>query len=219
MKVGTDGILLGAWSNTADKRRALDIGTGTGLIALMLAQKARDIQITALEIDQNALSQAQVNIANSPWANQIELIDGDVTEWSQQTDHIFDLIISNPPFFSDALKGPDQQRNLARHNEHLTFEQLLTSAKQVSAIEGVFDVILPMSERDHFLVACDKTGWHEQKLLLVSHNNKKAPIRFLSRLNHSSGSETETSCLAIRDTDGQYSEAYKTLCRDFYLNF
>lgn len=219
MKVGTDGILLGAWSQTTGKKRALDIGTGTGLVALMLAQKEPSLDISALEIDTDALSQAKENIANSPWSAQVSLVSGDVIQWALDCNERFDLIVSNPPFFSGSLKSTDQKRNLARHNEHLSFEQLLSSAKKVVSDEGVFDLILPMSERENFLAACLQRGWYEEKHLLISHNIEKPPIRFLTRVRLSPSVNLSSNCLAIRNMDGGYSDAFKTLCRDYYLNF
>src|SRR5574344_2567439 len=112
MKVGTDGVLLGAWAKVDAANRILDIGTGTGLVALMLAQRSTAM-ITAVEIDEEAAIQAEENFCQSPWANRFEVVNSDIT--SYETDALFDVIVSNPPYFVDSLQCPDGQRSLARH--------------------------------------------------------------------------------------------------------
>ena len=120
MKVGTDGVLLGAWTDVSSSQQILDIGTGTGLIALMLAQRNVTAHITAIDIDEEAIEQAQGNIAASPWKNRIEVMKQDFCQYS--ANRLFDTIVSNPPYFNQSLKGPDSQRNTARHTDSLELQ-------------------------------------------------------------------------------------------------
>lgn len=146
MKVGTDGVLLGAWAHTASIEEGgglniLDIGTGTGLIALMLAQRYPLSHITAIEIDSEAASQACNNVKDSPFADQVEIVNVSLQAFS--TDKRFDLIVSNPPFFINSLKAPDERRSMARHADTLTLDVLFSCASNVLADNGVFSVVLP----------------------------------------------------------------------------
>ena len=123
MKVGTDGVLLGAWASVQNAHKILDVGTGTGLVALMLAQRSLpDADIIALEIDGAAAGQARENVTRSPWKERVEVVQTDFRDY--QSSDKFDVIVSNPPYFVDSLECPDQQRNAARHNGSLTYEEL-----------------------------------------------------------------------------------------------
>lgn len=135
MKVGTDGVLLGAWTPVESSARILDIGTGTGLVALMLAQRC-SASVIALEIDETAAQQAAENITRSPWGNRIEVVCQDFRLYSNKNNSLkYDTIVSNPPYFTDSLKCPDSQRNTARHNDNLSYEELL---------KGVSNLLSPM---------------------------------------------------------------------------
>ena len=137
MKVGTDGVLLGAWASVERARRILDIGTGTGLVALMLAQRSLlDAKIVALEIDEAAAGQARENVARSPWQERIEVVQADFKKY--RSSDKFDVIVSNPPYFVDSLECPDRQRAAARHNDSLTYEELLEGVNRLLAADGLF---------------------------------------------------------------------------------
>ena len=144
MKVGTDGVLLGAWANTDNAKRILDIGTGTGVIALQMAQRNPVAQIHAVEIDETAAHRARANFDLSPWAERMNVEQTAVQEFSPAEK--FDLIVSNPPYFVDSLLPPDAKRSTARHTHDLSFEELDSAVCQLLADDGLFALILPVTE-------------------------------------------------------------------------
>lgn len=153
MKVGTDGVLLGAWTPLRDSdRRILDIGTGTGLIALMLAQRAPGAAVTGIDIDD--VGEARANGDASPWGDRLSFVRCPVQEFS---DRPFDLIVSNPPFFVDSLTCPDAGRTTVRHAVHLPFEELRDAVVRLLAADGHFAVVLPTTEADRFVHLCRGT--------------------------------------------------------------
>ena len=151
MKVGTDGVLLGAWVDVVSARNILDVGTGTGLISLMMAQRC-NAQIRAVDIDADAVEQARGNVAASPWQDRIEVELQDICHFTSET--LFDVIVSNPPYFTDSLKCPERQRNIARHTDLLDFDKLAESAARLLHSEGVFSVIIPADGKESFLDGC-----------------------------------------------------------------
>ena len=144
MKVGTDGVLLGAWTDLSHSRRILDIGTGTGLIALMLAQRCMDARITAIDLDSAAVEQAQENIQASPWKDRIEALQQDICTY--HPNGTFDTIVSNPPYFIDSLKCPDGQRSTARHTDTLDADRLIGKVSELLTSDGRFSIILPAEQ-------------------------------------------------------------------------
>lgn len=217
MKVGTDGILLGAWATLEGAETALDIGTGTGLIAIMLKQRAPSLAITAVEIDNDAFLQAKENISASPWTG-LNVWQGDINEF--QTNTVFDLIVSNPPFFNDSLKSDNTQRMTARHTDALSFDSLCAKAASLLSEKGWFCVVLPTTELSRFESAANNANLTVIKKLWVFTSKKKAAKRVLLCLSHNDELQTLVEeNLVIHDEGGEYSTAYKQLCRDFYLNF
>ncbi len=215
MKVGTDGVLLGAWASVGDAKRILDIGTGTGLVALMLAQRASQrASITALEIDESAYEQAKENITRSPWQDLIEVFHQDFQSFRSLTK--FDVIVSNPPYFMNSLASPDRQRNIARHNGSLTYHGLMKGVSQLLNKGGLFTVVIPTDA-----VAVLKGAAAEYNLY---------PIRLLNVITRSGGDPKRTlvsfsfvdkECvveeLLIESARHQYSEEYIRLTKDYYL--
>ena len=155
MKVGTDGVLLGAWAGTESCNRILDIGTGTGLIALMLAQRSK-AAIDAIDIEADACLQAQENAESSLFAGRINVFHSDLVDFAQASTHLYDLIVSNPPYFVDSLKCPNLQRNTARHTDTLTLEDLLQYSRKLLAPQGRIALILPYDQKDR-LTDCIQT--------------------------------------------------------------
>ena len=146
MKVGTDGVLLGAWARLlATEGRVLDMGTGTGLLALMMAQRYPHASVTAVDIDDQAVIQAQQNISRSPFAERITISQGDIREWEDQP---FDAIVANPPYFVDSLICPDDQRTTARHTGTLTYRELMETAWHLLSDNGIFSVVIPFDYLD-----------------------------------------------------------------------
>ena len=213
MKVSTDGILLGAWAKLTNGQRALDIGTGTGLLALMCKQRAVDLAITAVEIDEAAYQQAKQNITQSPWPD-IALYHQRIQEF--EADALFDVAISNPPYFNNSLKGDDAARNAARHTDGLSFAQLISAFKRLTHDAALFNLILPSSEAQIFIAEATAQGLYLQHHCLVQTKKTKPATRSLMCFGYQ-----EVDCnpqhLIIHNEGGQYSDDFVNLCKDFYL--
>ena len=217
MKVGIDGILLGAWADVRDCNTILDIGTGTGLIALMLAQRSQ-AKIIAIEIEKNAAEEAAENITASPWKNRVEVQNVSLQKFSAETTFKFDLIISNPPFFQNSLKAGNKSRSLARHTDSLPFSKLLECTSQLLTEKGRCAYILPMEVNVDIETLARKNGLFLQRKTLVSPNENKSPNRVLLEMSKIEV-PTESDSLVIYNNDGSWAEIFKNLTCDFYLNF
>ena len=164
MKVGTDGILLGAWCDLSDAKKVLDIGTGTGLIALMAAQRSReDAKIEAVEIDEDSYNQAVVNCKSSDWHQKINLYHLPIQEFAQKAQNVFDHIICNPPFFSGGTLSSSKDRNSVRHTIKLSHQDLLRSVRSLMSSSGKLSVILPHLEGLRFIEMAETYGFHCSK--------------------------------------------------------
>ncbi|WP_213996595.1 methyltransferase [Arsukibacterium sp.] len=220
MKVGTDGLLLGAWTSLANTRSAgaalLDIGTGSGLISLMLAQRAPDARVHAVELDANAARQAEYNFQQSPFAKRLQLLKGDILTY--QPAERYALIVSNPPFFDNALLSTDLQRNHARHTASLPLVLLLAKAAELLAPGGSFALVLPEQAADAFSQLAEARGWFAIASCQVLSRADKAPIRRLMQWQRVPCQHRQQQLL-IHNDDGSYTEQYRQLLRDFYLKF
>ncbi len=176
MPVSTDGVLLGAWANSGEKDKVLDIGTGTGLLSLMLAQRFNQIKITAVDIDKSAVLAAKYNIANSPWHRRISIEHQDITKW--QSLQTFGTIICNPPYFSNGQRAQNQARATARHTEQLPFLALINAVFTRLEDKGTAHFILPTAEAIDFILQAEQKGLRCIRLLLV----KTTPEKPISRL-------------------------------------
>lgn len=217
MKVGTDGVLLGAWADVADGRRILDIGTGTGLVALMAAQRAPSAEVTGVEIDEAAVCQARDNAARSPFARRIAVVRADIRQYTAP--HSFDCILCNPPFFSEDTLPDNPSRALARHAALLGFEELLTAVVRLLSPQGRFTVILPFAACSHFTTLAFYRGLFLARQCSVRTVPRKAPKRVLLTFVRSSSGPvtTEAETLVLQNPDGSRSEAYTELTKAFYL--
>ena len=214
MKVGTDGVLLGAWTDIRHSRRILDIGTGTGLISLMLAQRQADATITAIDIDAEAVSQAQENIQDSPWKERITAVLQDLKTYRPQ--ELFDTIVSNPPYFIDSLKCPDSQRKTARHTDTLDMHTLLYQTSLLLTPEGRFSIVLPAEQTNTLIEAAGRVGLYPSRHTAVITRPGLAPKRTLMELTRQKEA-FQTEELVIELERHVYSEAYIALTKDFYL--
>lgn len=204
MKVGTDGVLLGAWANGG--KRILDAGTGTGIIALMMAQRYPNAVVTAIDIDEGAVKQAQQNVAQSPFAQQITVLHNTLQEHQGE----YDAIISNPPFFIDSLAAPDEQRNVARHAQTLTYTELMQAAWRLLSDEGELSVVVPFDYRKRMEDEAIFVGFFPSKVCAVKTTERKPAKRYLlSFKKHPCRCEQEQLTIG--------SERYQELTRDFYL--
>lgn len=219
MKVGVDSVLLGAWTDTGLARRILDVGTGTGLLALMMAQRASGATIDAVEIDRDACRQARQNIANSPWSEQISVICDDFRKFADNCVFLYDLIISNPPFFTASLKPADNKRRTARHNDSLPQAALLYGATKLLAPDGLLSMVLPVVEADTLIGQTIDYALFVKRILHIQSFPSKAAHRMLIELSPKNGTKTEQRLCIENNDRNDYSNEYKDLTKDFYLNF
>lgn len=217
MKVGTDGVLLGAWAGTESCNRILDVGTGTGLIALMLAQRSKAV-IDAIDIDAEACLQAQENTESSPFAERITIRHSALSDFAQTCTTRYDLIVSNPPYFIDSLKCPDRQRNTARHTDTLTLEKLLQDSRKLLAPQGRIALILPYDQKGHLVDYLQAQNLFLSKTMDVIPVPGAQPKRILAELTaEPSASPASSGQLTIEIARHQYTDEYIRLTKDFYL--
>ena len=191
-----------------------DIGTGTGLISLMMAQRC-NARIRAVDIDADAVEQARGNVAASPWQDRIEVELQDICHFTSET--LFDVIVSNPPYFTDSLKCPERQRNIARHTDLLDFDKLAESAARLLHSEGVFSVIIPADGKESFLMAATRYGLHLSHQTFIHTKPGSEPKRVLLAFKFSVD-KCVTDDLTIELSRHVYSEEYIALTKEFYLN-
>ena len=217
MKVGTDGVLLGAWTPVEETRRILDVGTGTGLIALMLAQRS-DVIIDAVEIDESACEEAKYNFEESAWSNRLHVYHSDFHLFADLSHEPYDLIVSNPPFFINSLKTKNEALSIARHNDMLSFNQLVSGARKHLSSSGRLCVIIPFSSHIEFRECARLTGFYLRNQTNVIPKLGKAPKRVLLEFTLQQGFPVNNE-LTILDENGLYTDYYKTLTSPFYLAF
>lgn len=216
MKVGTDGVLLGAWASIDHSQQILDVGTGSGLVALMLAQRSsEEVSITGIEIDQEAAKQARENAHKSPWKEKINIVCDDFT--THTFDRKFDLIVSNPPYFKNSLKCPDNQRAAARHDDSLSYETLFARVKDLLADKGTFTLIIPIEVEDLIKEIAHHNELTEVAQLYVTTKPDGAPRRTLISFS-TEKREYSPEILLTEKARHQYSDEYIRLTRAFYLN-
>ncbi len=218
MKVGTDGVILGAWTDLDGIHSVLDIGTGTGLLALMLAQRSSLVQIDALEIDKEAAIQAKENAEESRYGPQIIVENCDFNDFVKSCTKKYELILSNPPFFIDSMKPDGEGRTLARHTQALSMDQILSGAKKLLSSNGRLSLILPFDlipgarnfAKNYNLFPC--------RLLNVIPIPGKDPKRVCIEFSSQEGEINEKSLIIEDGGRHHYSEEYINLTKDFYLN-
>ena len=229
MKVGTDGVLLGAWAHVAHCQRILDMGTGTGLVALMAAQRSK-ADIIAIDLDADAVAQAAENAALSPWGSRIQVLEADAREvynsessiLNSELTHpeaicqLFDAILCNPPFFENSLKCPDSARTMARHTDTLSFDELARSAARLLSPEGELSVVIPYDRAHDMTVSAACNGLFATRQTVVVPVEGSKPKRILMAFTRKGAPHTITT-LCIHNAERQYTPAYVSLVEDFYL--
>lgn len=214
MKVGTDAVMLGAVATLPDSGRVLDIGTGTGIVAIMAAQRRPDVTVTAIEIDPCAADEARANVAATPWSDRIEVVCGDVRTWDGDG-RAFDCIVSNPPYYEGMLRGDDHGRNIARHDETLDMATLTATAARLLAGDGTFTVIVPADAEDSLLHSAADNGLAMSRRIDVVTKEGKAPKRIIIEMKRKID-VIRREKIAIRDRHGNYTDEYARLTGDFY---
>ncbi|HHC79018.1 MAG TPA: methyltransferase domain-containing protein [Flavobacteriia bacterium] len=217
MKIGTDGVLLGAWVAVENQPKSiLDIGTGTGIIALQLAQRSTAEIIDALEIEGKAYEQAVENFENSQWGDRLFCYHASLQEFTLEVDEKYSLIVSNPPFYSDNFETAIKERNTARFTSALPFDELLNSASKLLHNKGYFSTIIPFKEEQYFIELASKVHLFPSRICRVkgtpTTDIKRSLLEFCFRKE-----EIKYTELTIEIQRHQYTKAYITLVQDFYL--
>ena len=239
MKVGTDGVLLGAWGDVEStspqvhkSTGILDVGTGTGLIALMAAQRNPEARVVALDIDADAVRQAKENVSASPFAERITVVQGDFRSFASEEGEgmRFDAILCNPPYFERALRCPDKARTLARHDDTLSLEELARKAATLLREGGTLAVILPFERRGDMVTECATYGLSLKRETHVQTLPGKTPKRVLMEFGKGiamgemgdmgiMGKMGEGDVLTIEEEAGVPTKEFRALLKDFYLKF
>ena len=217
MKVGTDGVLLGAWVSLEKKPNSiLDIGSGTGIIALQLAQRSNAETIDGLEIDENAYEQCVHNFENSPWSDRLFCYHASLAEFTEEIDEEYDLIISNPPFYSEDYKTENKSRDTARFNDSLPFDALLNNVSHLLSKKGIFAVVIPNKEEKRFIEIASKIHLFPKRICRVQGNGATEIKRSLLEFTFEKV-QPKKQHLIIETRRNCYTEDYINLVRDFYL--
>ena len=227
MKVGTDGVLLGAWCPIDNNPFSiLDIGAGTGILSLILAQRSNAEhpslqgelaqQIDAIEIDENAFEQCVENFESSPWGDRLFCFHAGLDEFMEEPEDEYDLIISNPPFYTEDYKTENEQRDLARFSDALPFEDLVEAAHLLLSENGIFAVIIPFKEEEKFIALAKDFELHPFKITRVKGTPTTEIKRSLLAFSKTQ-KQTLIDELIIETARHQYTEEYIDLTKDFYL--
>ena len=226
-KVGTDAVLLGAWARLdGSEKSVLDVGTGSGVIALMMAQRSANASVVAVEIDAGSALDARANFEFSPWNGRLFLVEADFRESGERIKKILpakaDLIVSNPPYFTDDLRNPDVRKSAARHTDSLSYDDFLDASAPLLAERGRLAVVLPAEESQEFITKAFDRGLRLHRICRVSTKEGLPPKRCLMEFS-SANIPLEEETLAIHETNADglqdFTPAYKALTRDFYLKF
>ena len=218
MKIGTDGVLLGAWAPILhNPYSVLDIGTGTGIIALMVAQRSNAAQIDALEIEENAYEQATDNFENSLWNERLFCFHAGLDEFMEEPEDEYDLIVSNPPFYAEEYKTNDDQRDLARFQDALPFEDLIEAADLLLSGNGILAVIIPFKEEKRFLAIAHEFELYPTHITRVKGTPTTEIKRSLLALSRNKIDNTTTNELVIEIGRHEYTPEYIELAQEFYL--
>ncbi len=218
-KVGTDGVLIGAWAEVSKAKNILDIGTGTGIIALMMAQKSH-AQIDAIDIEQGSYEQAKENVAYSAWTDRIKIYHTTLQDFAKSVHKKYDVVITNPPYFVDSSKAPDEERSHARHTDMLPFKELIRGVFSVLNTTGKFYIILPTKEALDFKALAEKEDLHLVKLLRVKTKaTNDVEKRHIMLFKFNKEPFTEETISIENEGRHNYTNEYKKLTGDFYLHF
>ena len=217
MKVGTDSVILGAWTPAYEPQRILDIGAGTGILSLMMAQRFPTASIHSIEIDPETAEECKQNITLSPWKERISVFQMDIRNFSASNS--YDLILSNPPFFSEDTHSPNQKRSLARASHSLPFAQLLNCVNKFLSPQGNFSVVIPYKEETSFLQEALHFSLYPYKKLYLKGTSSSPIKRSFLLLSRQQVTQILTKLLIVEKERHQYTEEYQELTKNFYLKF
>lgn len=218
MKVNTDGVLLGAWANIDNIKTALDIGSGTGVIALMIAQRNTSAKITGIDIDETSCVEATENVNNSIFNNRVRILHSSIQDFAIKADQKFDLIVSNPPFFTGGTFSANENKANVRHTIKLPHGDLLHAVTNLLSVSGNFALILPYIEGLRFIELAERSNLHLSHITEVRHRAEKPIERLLINLRKVKSNPVKRE-LQIMDDQEVYSDDFKNLTKDFYQHF
>jgi tRNA1Val (adenine37-N6)-methyltransferase len=216
-KVGTDGVLLGASTNLSGAHRILDIGSGTGLIAIMLAQRS-EAEIVAIEPDYESYLQTCSNVSLCRWKSRIRVVHSNLQDYNPGEER-FDLIVTNPPYFKDSVKCPDPRKSAARHNDSLSSDELLNGVARLLDANGVFQLIMPYAEGTIFIAGAQEFGLFCNNILKIKPLPSSEIRRLIMTFSREKVSVTEKFLTIERGVRHDFTEEYRELTKDFYLKF
>lgn len=216
MKVGTDGVLLGAWVDVTDSKKVLDVGTGSGLIALMVAQRNTRCIIDAIDVDSDAVVQTEINVRKSPFNQRINCKRISVQDLARNCNQKYDTIVSNPPFFAQSLKSPDSRRTMARHTDSLSVDELVRAASLLLSDNGYFSVIYPYGVKEIILGEAARAGLYPLRIMNILPTPISIPKRVMIEFGKTKTIARENE-LIIETERHIYSPEFRELAKDFYL--
>lgn len=217
MRVGTDAVLLAAWTRVDDATHILDVGTGTGVIALICAQRNSKALVEAIDIDEGSVEDARENFELSKWSDRLKLHLGDYRKIASTEK--FDLIISNPPYFTDSLRASNPMRNTARHDDSLPADAFILKTKSLLAPEGILAIILPVSELERWIKEAATIQLKPKRICRVHTLAHKDASRVMIEFSFSHKEEPSMESVLIEKSPGEKSEAYKMLIREYYTKW
>jgi tRNA1Val (adenine37-N6)-methyltransferase len=215
-KVGTDAVLLGAWVDVTASKRILDIGAGTGVISLMLAQRTgEEVTVDAIEIQENEAKEANENFKRSPWRARLKVHHTSLQEYRPQV--LYDLIVSNPPFFYNSYLPPRAERSLVRHGMELTFENIIEHSLRLLKAEGTIAIVLPPNEGSKFTLLANEKGLHCLRICEFKSRLHKPIERLLIEFSSRKAEQSKVEALVLYKEGEMWTDEYRALMRDFYL--
>jgi tRNA1Val (adenine37-N6)-methyltransferase len=217
MRVGTDGVLLGVWCQVENCNLILDIGTGTGLIALMLAQRS-DAKIDAIDLDHGAIIDAQQNFMQSPWSNRLMANEISLQDFTKVAIKTYDLIVCNPPYFNNAVKAKQKNRALARHTDALSFDDLIKNVAQLLTENGRFSVVLPAETEQNFRSIAANYKLFTTRITRIKPKPSKPIVRVLMEFQFDALTTSVSELTLETDTHHEYTSEFREMVKDFYLN-
>ncbi|MEZ5196637.1 MAG: methyltransferase [Bacteroidales bacterium] len=218
MKLSTDAVLLGSLIQPVKTGFVLDIGTGSGIISLMIAQQS-DTVIDAIDIDPDSIEEARLNFQNSKWKSQLNAVHCSLKDFVNTSSKQYDLVVSNPPYFSNSFKSPDLSRTISKHNDQLSRHELLHGADQHLHPQGSFWVIIPFDGVSSFSELAKSAGLYLQQEFVIFPKRNKPANRVVMEFRKNKPKEIESKKLIIRNLNGSYTNKYKMVTKDFYLKF
>lgn len=218
MRIGTDAVLFAQWLDVTDKDNVLDVGTGSGIIPMILAQKGAS-SIDAVELDADSCEEARLNFNISAFSSKLNIYHDDVRFYSNNNQNKYDLIVSNPPYYSSDVKPINEKKVMARHVSTLSYNDLLISAKKMMKDDARFALVLPYFESRSFIKEAENLGFHLHKEFLISPIEGKEPNRVNMQFVLTEVKDVEKELFTIRNKDYSYTDEYKFFLRDYYLDF